>query len=719
MDSSIGPLSLLNPVTHASYTRNRKLSPPDSDCLPGTRKEVIKELKKWTSSSNLFDSDRIMWLYGYVGCGKSALAQAVADDVAKSRKLAASFFFFRGSGDRSKASRFATTVAYQVAMALPHTASFIESAIKELDYDTMTLGAQFRKLVYEPIRSSTGRRMGLDIVRSPYLIIVDGLDECDDKEDIADFIDHSLRFFDEHPSLPLRLLISSRVQEHIQTRLQHRCVRRINLASRTSTADIAIALKVTFESAVEHDRVLKSRGEWPDAKDLELLVQHIGGSFIFMSTIAKFILSPSNDNLTPFERLPMALNISPGLDGLYIETLSRSQHYPHFLSIVNTLALLKEPVSIVELAHLLQLETFEVVQVLVNLHAILQVPGDDFTPVTLCHSSLRDFLTTETRGGPFFASDSHHGFLAQRCVEVRAGPRDNPAMLYADRHWMSHFRLANDDCVLDDTYTSLLNRASTNPHHFHIIATLTHLRYTRVYYKALISIISTVQKLSGFTTPPQLTVADIEAYFEQNHALVSYDELRGARLSHASLKEFLIDPVRSDRRAWFVHPAYHRKLAYACMAKLDNTRGAMDPARKYSKQHWEEHWRLAIHSADMPADNTQIRYTWIRHLFVHLREYFPGTFKTIITSYILLAPMQFLAPSSTPASALVGHLSETVDELHINTIIKAFDAVWRQNLQRPRLVSCLAELWDENPSAQTVVARESPRRMGDVTLPQF
>ncbi|TEB09417.1 hypothetical protein FA13DRAFT_1107779 [Coprinellus micaceus] len=44
----------------------------------------------------------ILWIYGYAGCGKSAISQAVAEQLAQDGRLAASFFFFRGSGDRSR-----------------------------------------------------------------------------------------------------------------------------------------------------------------------------------------------------------------------------------------------------------------------------------------------------------------------------------------------------------------------------------------------------------------------------------------------------------------------------------------------------------------------------------------------------------------------------------------------------------------------------------------
>ncbi|KAF6741182.1 hypothetical protein DFP72DRAFT_1025624 [Ephemerocybe angulata] len=117
---------LLNPIPNASHLRNRKISPPDSNCIPGTRQDVIRKVTSWADASVLRNTNHVMWLYGYVGCGKSAIAQNIAEHYARKR-LGASFFFFRGSGDRSRTMRFAATVANQVAGAIPAASQFIEA----------------------------------------------------------------------------------------------------------------------------------------------------------------------------------------------------------------------------------------------------------------------------------------------------------------------------------------------------------------------------------------------------------------------------------------------------------------------------------------------------------------------------------------------------------------------------------------------------------------
>lgn len=411
---------------------------------------MLKKIVRWVNSkSSLLKKSRILWLYGYVGCGKSAIAQAIALKFADNERLAASFFFFRGSGDRSKTTRFAATIASQVAAAIPSTAPLIHDALRAeegLLQPTVPLTIQFQRLVYGPIVKATK----WDLLRKPFLIVLDGLDECHDKEEISAFIEHSVGFFEKNPHIPLRLFISSRVEEHIRTRLYGSSqVRMMNLVSHTTRQDILTAFRASFDQAARYSRVIQAYGEWPSPEDLTRLVDHVDGSFIFMATIVKFIIGNPDDNPPPLMRLNLALNMNPGLDGLYTETLMRCQHLDSWDKIIWTLSLMKEPMSILQLAHILALKTFQVIAVLVNLHSIFQVPGDDTTPVSFCHSSLVEFLNTESRSGIFKAPQHHANTLAYRCVEIIGNPNEaGPASDYALSHWEEHWI---ESCKPSDT----------------------------------------------------------------------------------------------------------------------------------------------------------------------------------------------------------------------------------------------------------------------------
>ncbi|KAJ2925365.1 hypothetical protein H1R20_g11668, partial [Candolleomyces eurysporus] len=423
--------------------------PPDSACFPGTRKGVIQGITSWVDTRIVLSKTPVVhvyWFHGFAGSGKSAISLEIAKIYAGSGRLLASYFFFRNAGDRSRMDRFAATLATQMAAAVPATASFIKAALKAdpgLLTQGVSLTVQLEQLVYEPLLAALKRGLIVKaLLKGPFLIVVDGLDECEDRQGVVAFIDHMLDFFKKHPSIPLRFFIASRVEEHIRARLENDGVLLGNLNSHSANKDIEMLLQASFQGAANDDRVIQEyvriHGEWPTKSQMNKLIWHVKGSFVLASTIFKFIVQPATeeDPSTPMDRLPLALGMN-GLDGLYAQTLARSQHLPHFRNIISTIALLFEPLPIVGIANLLGIESFEVIHVLLNLQAIVHVPGtDEQGEVTLCHTSLRDFLTTQSRSGHFFVPPSFHLHLSYYCFGSIYESSNRPAHRY--RSWNVH-----------------------------------------------------------------------------------------------------------------------------------------------------------------------------------------------------------------------------------------------------------------------------------------
>jgi hypothetical protein len=345
--------------------------------------------------------------------------------------------------------RFAVTLASQLAAALPATIPLIEAAVKAepgLLTNHVSLTTQLDRLILSPFRRVFEQGVLAEtLTNGPFLIVIDGLDECEDKRGVEEFIKHILNFFEEHPTIPLRVFITSRVEQHIRNHLETDGVVLGNLDSHSAESDIEKFLEASFATVAKKDRVVKAyvrtRGSWPTESDKRKLVEHINGSFVLASTMFKYIVQPptKEDPTTPMERLPLTLEMN-GLDGLYSQTLAHSQHLPHFSKIISTIALLESPLPIVEISAILGIEAFEVVRVLLNLQAIIHVPGtDEEGKVTLCHTSLRDFLTIKSRSGSFFVPPSFHLYLSYYCFSsiiernhVRAG---DYCWMYFDHHW--------------------------------------------------------------------------------------------------------------------------------------------------------------------------------------------------------------------------------------------------------------------------------------------
>ncbi|KAF8347420.1 hypothetical protein F5887DRAFT_1131099 [Amanita rubescens] len=100
---------------------------PPPLCHPRTREKVLKIISDWIDDS--YPRQRIMWLNGPAGAGKSAIAQTIAERYNDNR-LAASFFFLRNTPDRGVADRLFLTLAWQLARSIPETRPYIESALQ-------------------------------------------------------------------------------------------------------------------------------------------------------------------------------------------------------------------------------------------------------------------------------------------------------------------------------------------------------------------------------------------------------------------------------------------------------------------------------------------------------------------------------------------------------------------------------------------------------------
>lgn len=259
----------LNPVPNAGHNRNDRIA----GCMKGTREAIIATIEKWIDEG----SDRpICWLNGPAGYGKSAIAQTIADRCAASNKLGASFFFLRGAGDRSKITHFLPTLAYQLSLSFPTTKPYIQSVLERDPLIVQqSLGHQFRQLVINSV-------MALVEPIRPIVIVIDALDECDDKNLIADFLEVLSCAINDH-RLPFQFFITSRIEEHIRiafdVTLDHSATHLLALQNFHADADIQAFLQSRFSTIYkEQRRVMTDVPQpWPSNWVLKELVEKSSG----------------------------------------------------------------------------------------------------------------------------------------------------------------------------------------------------------------------------------------------------------------------------------------------------------------------------------------------------------------------------------------------------------------------------------------------------------
>ena len=439
------PLAQLSPVLDAVHNSIRSVS----GCMEGTRQEVIEKIVQWIDGDG---NQSICWLQGAAGAGKSAISRTIAEMCATSNRLAASFFFLRGAGRRSSITHLISTLAYNIAFSVPATRAYIENVVRR-DPNILhrSLDHQFRALVAEPMQSVQG-------LSQPMVIVIDALDECNDKSMIAEFIEIVAR---DCPLL--RFFFTSRVEEHIRERFSASpalpATHRLALQDFYADDDLELYFRSRFSTIFEQKRRLMGNISlpWPSESDIAQLVERSAGSFIFAFTLVNFV----NDGRDlPHRKLRACLQSHAGLDPLYIQILQTAPRPPHFLQIFETIMTISEQLSIMHLACIFQVETGDIVHALLGVQSILIVPEDDNQPVRPFHTSLRDFLTTKVRSEDFFINPpTRHLSIASDCLTAMTSCNgdeifESRALRFTARSWIKHFLCAIQEDGADNILCS-------------------------------------------------------------------------------------------------------------------------------------------------------------------------------------------------------------------------------------------------------------------------
>ena len=357
------------------------------------------------------------------------------------QQLAGSFFFFRGAGRRSTITHFLPTIAYQLSKSVPATETPIQRRLQvDPHIASLSLAYQFTKLIVEPVRSLE--------LRNPVIFVFDGLDECDDRQSMAEFIELMIDVFNDVPGLPLKVLCTSRVEEHIRGILEsvtaQSTTRRLNLEDFNASQDIRTFLQSRFAAIYDRNRRYMKHipRPWPSPSDFQDLVRKCEGSFLFATTLINFIAS--SDGRFPHQKMEAALRMANGLDPLYAQVISSASRDHNFERVLGSIVVLTRPLAITSLGDLLRLGADEILQPLLGMQSILCIPGDNDKPVQLLHTSLRDFLTTEPRSGTHFLNPAtHHFAIAMDCLALVTAHVENDipynaAQQYACGGWFEH-----------------------------------------------------------------------------------------------------------------------------------------------------------------------------------------------------------------------------------------------------------------------------------------
>ncbi|KAG6918521.1 hypothetical protein DXG01_013611 [Tephrocybe rancida] len=342
INEALKALKALLGATSPSAAFNSHERHPPPRCHPGTRQAIRDIIAAWIDQGpGEGDAERILWVHGPAGAGKSAVAQTIAENCDGRGLLAASFFFSRAHAARNSIDKLFITIAYQLAVSIsPLRPGILASFSNDPSIVNQTISAQVDKLIIAPFQALAALRAQSSHAQpSPFIVIIDGLDECTGTDNQSAVLDHILSLI-KIPGIILRFLVVSRPEYAIKDTLeQHEFVEvsstPVDLyGDLRALEDVRNYLNDEFariRNSPKHRPWMSQLGctSWPTESEVACLVEKSGGYFIYAVTVVKFV---DQEHTSPIKHLELILSNKSSQDHPF-EELDKLYH--HILTEIN------------------------------------------------------------------------------------------------------------------------------------------------------------------------------------------------------------------------------------------------------------------------------------------------------------------------------------------------------------------------------------------------
>ena len=276
---------------------------------------------------------------------------------------------------------------------------------------TKSMVVQLQTLIVDAFRDLS------PLPQRSYLVIIDGLDECQDKATQQLILQLLCESIIVH-KLPLRFLIGSRPESHIRASFDRESLytiaHRVVLDETFNPGrDIRVLLRDGFAKICSENSILSHvERPWPSEGIIDLLVQRSSGQFIYAATVLKFV---GADFCNPTKQLALVLKPDPtafsDLDQLYTQILSI---FPSAANIVKVLGIVSVSHGVLQevMEDIFGMEERGLQLVLGGLSSLMKDENDgnraclnegvvSYVIPHFAHASFSDYLYNSSRSGPF------------------------------------------------------------------------------------------------------------------------------------------------------------------------------------------------------------------------------------------------------------------------------------------------------------------------------
>ncbi|KIM29936.1 hypothetical protein M408DRAFT_22388 [Serendipita vermifera MAFF 305830] len=400
------------------------IKPPDvecgshaSKCLEGTRQDILATINAWAID---IDAPNILWINGYPGVGKSAIATSIVEKWRPSGRLGSTFFFRREVADTMTPHALWRTVAYDLGRRYPAIRKHLVALLAENETvpTTSDVNKLFSELIYNPLLVSGD----IPMERSP-IIVIDALDECGGLD--GRYSDHrkgliqTLKCWSSLPSR-FKLVITSRRESDIEqmfSKTPHQSLPVLagQIASSQPSEDIRLFLRYEIRQIVSQYPSMSL--DWPGESAIGSLTDLASGLFIYVKTVLKMLERGELEST-----LKRVLSGAGSIASLYRSILNisfpnPSDEYTHdFRSILGAIIFTKTPLNIGSLEHLLSVKPSVMGYICNGLHSVL----DFGETLRIYHQSFVDFLLDPDECPASFLIDRQreNGTLTMACLQI-------------------------------------------------------------------------------------------------------------------------------------------------------------------------------------------------------------------------------------------------------------------------------------------------------------
>jgi len=379
-------------------------------CMDKTRVRILNEIDAWIKDP---DAQRICWITGMAGTGKTTIAKTVCERASGDLDivLGGSFFCSRtGIAAQRDVRCVVPTLARLLARkSIDFSRALADMLARDGDLQHKHVTVQVKQLLYTPLLALKGSN-------TPVLFVIDALDECGDTisglheeshQAVSEMLEALVTSAPAAVRLPVKFLVTSRPETHIRetpvSDADFSQILRLHAVDKEEVdADIDRYITATLNAKLSGRSGIRAHFTETVVDDL---VKLCDGLFIVAATALKHTFGAGASaaegrfrNLLNNSRDGLSVSAAAPLDRMYKIILDDAatedaEELSGLLRLLASLLSARMALSVAALADILGQKPSDVRASMSRLHAVVDVPDDDDVPgLRTVHASFGDYL---------------------------------------------------------------------------------------------------------------------------------------------------------------------------------------------------------------------------------------------------------------------------------------------------------------------------------------